>query len=351
MRPSFVRRRPAALLLAVLAPLVLLAACGADDAPVSTGSGGTGTTGSTVATTGTLAPIPAGADGLDDARARWEAADVADYEMTYREVCFCPETVVTVVVRDGEVADASYETDPGMGRPPEGLTVDDLFDELQRAVDEDAAEIRATYATDLGRPTSYWIDWSEMMADEEHGIDVTAFSVEPVGGPTGIEPTGTVEPGAVPPDVVTTGTSQPPSVRQVAQAQLTEPWVCGFGFAATDASHSVALVLRTPAPPPPGPSTVTLPAPGWSGEVQLGTDLLRVDCGDLDVMIPAAPDESWPVVGGTLQIDAPTPNGCTPSDPPARGTATNLTVEAPDGTRITFPTLALTNDLWGCSAG
>ena len=46
----------------------------------------------------------------------------------------------------------------------------------------DAAEIRAEYATDLGRPTSYWIDSVEMMADEEHGSLGTAGVLEHLAG-------------------------------------------------------------------------------------------------------------------------------------------------------------------------
>ena len=345
MRRSVVRRTSSALL---LAGVLLLAGCGADDIPVATGPGGTGTTGSsTVATTYPPDPIPGGAEGLDEAHERWARTGIDDYEMTYRDVCFCPETELAVTVRDGAVDDVRYTVDPGMGRPPEGLTVDDLFDELQRAVDDDAVEIRATYDTDTGRPTRYWVDLSEMMADEEHGIDVVEFSVEPVGGPTGIEPGTTIDPGEIPPDVVTTGTSQPPSHQAVAAAQLTEPWSCGYGFAAVTADRTVAVLLSHPSPSPAGTSTVVLPDPTWDAKVMLGTDLLRVDCIDLDLDRNPPPAEAWPITGGTLEVTAPPPVG--------RGTATalarGLQVVTPDGATITFADLTFTNDCWGCAAG
>lgn len=153
------------------------------------------------------------------------------------------------------------------------------------------------------------------------------------------------------PSVVTTGTSQPPLVRSVAQAQLTEPWSCGWGFSATDPAHTVALLLRADMAPPAGSSTVTLPAAGWEGEVQLGTDLLTVECTDLDIRRSPAPDEMWPVVGGTLQITVPPLDGCGAGSPPATAIATDVTVEAPDGTTVTFAELSLVNDQWGCFAG
>ena len=164
---------------------------------------------------------------------------------------------------------------------------------------------------------------------------------------------GTTAPGTAKPEpsVVTTGTSQPPAVRSVAQAQLTEPWSCGWGFSATDPAHTVALLLRADMAPPAGSSTVNLPAAGWEGEVQLGTDLLTVECTDLDIARSPAPDETWPVVGGTLQITVPPLGGCGAGSPPATAIATDVTVEAPDGTTVTFAELSLVNDQWGCSAG
>lgn len=345
MRRSVVRRTPPALL---LAGLLLLAGCGADDIPVSTGSGGTGTTGSsTVVTTVPLDPIPGGAEGLDEARARWEGSGIDDYETTYRDVCFCPETEVAVTVRDGAVVDVAYTMDPGMGGEPQGLTVEDLFDEIQGAVDEDAVEIRATYDTDTGRPTSYWVDWSEMMADEEHGIDVIEFSVEPVGGPTGIEPGTTVDPGEVPIDVVTTGTSQPPSHRAVAEARLTEAWSCGFGFVAVNPERTVAVLLSQVTPSPAGTSTVVLPDPAWDAKVMLGADLFSVDCTDLDLDRNPPPAEAWPITGGTLEVTAPPPVGSGTATALAHG----LQVVTPDGATITFADLTFTNDCWACSAG
>jgi uncharacterized protein DUF6174 len=345
MRRSVVHRAPPALL---LAGLLLLAGCGADDVPVTTGSGGTGTTNpSTVVTTVPPGPIPDGAEGLDEARARWDATGIQDYDMTYREVCFCPETVVTVVVRDGEVTEASSESDPGMGQEPEGLTVEDLFDEVQGAIDDDAVEIRASYDTATGRPTSYWVDWDEMMADEEHGIDVIDFTVRPTGGPIDVETGTSIDPGEAPIDVVTTGTSQPASHRAVGEARLTDAWSCGFGFVAVNPERTVAVVLSHATPSPGGTSTVVLPDPAWDAKVMIGADLFRVDCVDLDLDRNPPPAEAWPITGGTLEVTAPPPVG--------RGTATavahQLTVVTPDGATITFADLSFTNDCWACAAG
>jgi hypothetical protein len=345
------------MLLALVSVLgLLLAACGADDIPVSTGPGGTGSAGSTTPVTTVPEPIPEGAEGLDAARERWDAAGIADYSMTYREICFCPQTVVTVTVEDGEVVDTIVEQDPELGRPMDGLSVDDLFAEIQEAVDTDAAEIEATYDDSTGRPTRFYIDQSTMMADEEHGIEVTEFTAagepstppsSPSPSPPSSDPGGVDETG---PSVVTTGTSLPPLIRTVAQAELSEPWGCGYGFVATDPSHFVALALRSDVPVPVGSSTITLPAPGWVSEVQVGYDLFTVACADLDQQRPPTPDDRWPVVAGTLQITVPESMGCGGGSV-ATAVATGLTIETSDGSTIGFPELTLVNDQWGCFAG
>ena len=321
---------------------LLLAGCAADDVPVTTG--GSGGTGSTTVTTGADEAIPDGADGLAEARRRWAASGIEDYVMTYQEQCFCPRTVVTVTVRAGMIADVSVDEDPVAGRSPEGRTVEDLFDELQQAVDQDAAEIHASYDTATGRPLRFWIDLSEKMADEEHGVDVSAFTTD-VDDPDGpAMPTGTS------PSVVTTGTTQLPSIRSVATAELTEMWGCGFLFSATNAEHTVAVQLRPTSRPAVGASTVTLPDPAWEGDV---------------------PTRGGPAHGPVRRPRLQERAGCRRVLAGRRGHPRDLRSGEPgmwrrpagdgdrarprgrgiDGSTLTLADLTLTNDQWGCLAG
>jgi hypothetical protein len=173
--------------------------------------------------------------------------------------------------------------------------------------------------------------------------------------PTSAGSTSSV-PGSLPPSVesesgsATTGTTQPPAVRALVETAFTQPWGCGFGFAITNESRTVALTFTTRGAVPVGTSVVTLPDPAWRAEVQFGEGLLDVDCADLDIARPSEPTDSWPVTGGTLHIAAPQPLGCSTPDP-AIATVSDLTAAAPDGTTVTLPELTITNDEWGCSAG
>lgn len=110
---------------------------------------------------------------LQSAKAQWDAAGITDYDFTYRVQCFCPETIRRVTVRDGEVVEVVDEAESFEGWP--GLTIDDLFDELETAIEAPAFTIDVTYDEGYGFPSDYFIDEEQNMADEEHGIVVTEF--------------------------------------------------------------------------------------------------------------------------------------------------------------------------------
>lgn len=173
-----------------LATALFAAACGSDSLEVSTGDPGTEPTSETPTEPTTDTPTEPTTDtpteptepgsplsDLDDAEARWEAADLADYEMTYREVCFCPEIIIRVTVENGQVTETVSLSEYERDEP--GRTVESLFAEIRAAIDDGAASVNAEYDADLGYPTSYFIDFSEEMADEEFGI--TVQSLTPAG--------------------------------------------------------------------------------------------------------------------------------------------------------------------------
>lgn len=59
--------------------------------------------------------------------------------------------------------------------------MEELFDLVERGIDDDAAELRVTYHPTLGYPTEAFIDFRENVADEEMGW--TAARLEAVGAP------------------------------------------------------------------------------------------------------------------------------------------------------------------------
>ena len=134
-------------------------------------------------------PAPTHADvaqALDQARATWERANVAEYVYGYNKFCEChaetpPETLVSVahervidvrhtMVRTGDtvVADAkNFDL---------YWTVDDLFALLERAV-RTAASVAADFDPDSGVPRSIYIDYQADLIGDEVDVRVTRFDV------------------------------------------------------------------------------------------------------------------------------------------------------------------------------
>ena len=128
--------------------------------------------------------VPPTVDPLDEAdaayaaaRAMWESAELVDYDYSFSRGCFCPQEYVgphEVSVRDGVVTAATYDGIDLKKLPILNLTsydeiiqtVDGVFDEIDRAIDE-ADQLTAAYHPELGYPTDVFIDWEEMIADEE----------------------------------------------------------------------------------------------------------------------------------------------------------------------------------------
>jgi len=117
---------------------------------------------------------------LDAARTLWAANGGDDYDLTFSWQCFCGPDYnqrVNIEVRSATV-EAGAVADTGVPLTPDWLaeyrTVEQLFDLVQQAIDENAAEIRATYAAD-GYPTEVWIDFKRRTIDEERGFSIHAL--------------------------------------------------------------------------------------------------------------------------------------------------------------------------------
>jgi hypothetical protein len=111
-------------------------------------------------------------------RRLWNEQALSDYSYVFNWSCFClPEYTAPVNIRveQGEWTEMSFVLD---GKPvieenwQRYKTIDELFEIIDDAFRQDAKEIHATYDPDLGYPTSVFIDYSELIADEERGFNV-----------------------------------------------------------------------------------------------------------------------------------------------------------------------------------
>lgn len=117
---------------------------------------------------------------LERARARWEARAPALYEFKLDRGCFCPfEFIrpVRITVSDGVVVSAvDPDTNEPLDPPTDGFpTIDDLFAEIQDAIDREADSIEATYHGTLGYPVEVYIDWIMNAIDDEMSFRVSEY--------------------------------------------------------------------------------------------------------------------------------------------------------------------------------
>lgn len=126
---------------------------------------------------------------LERGRAKWEAAAIEDYAYDYQRLCFCPPQLIRPVhiqVENGQVTSGVF-LDDGESVAPADLelypTIDDLFAQLQDAIQAEADSIAASYHPELGYPTEAFIDFDRQTIDEEQGF--TAGNLAPLEPLTG----------------------------------------------------------------------------------------------------------------------------------------------------------------------
>jgi hypothetical protein len=118
---------------------------------------------------------------LRKAREKWEKAGFENYVFQFRWQCFCIREYVSLVelkVKAGNAVSGSYVEGGGeleSERLADYMPIDQLFDLIQEAIDRDAHSIRAEYDPELGFPVDVYIDYNEMMADEEKGFTIERF--------------------------------------------------------------------------------------------------------------------------------------------------------------------------------
>ena len=120
---------------------------------------------------------------------RWSQQGISDYSMRLIRYCECPPPAydtMLVEVRDDAVTSARIvgprPRPPGVVIPDTVpvssfwvLTINQMFGELQRAVDE-ADLVTVEYDDQFHYPRRIAIDWKRYIADEESGYQVVQFT-------------------------------------------------------------------------------------------------------------------------------------------------------------------------------
>ena len=137
------------------------------------------------ATTTSVTHLDAVQQELNTQRQQWQTLNLRDYIYHFERICFCsPEYVDPGLVHvvGGEIDSVEHAMTGDVLDPSLFLTVDDLFDEVQAAIDSNADEISVQYDGILGNPTTIDIDFSEYIADEEMSFRASDLRVIPDPG-------------------------------------------------------------------------------------------------------------------------------------------------------------------------
>jgi len=111
---------------------------------------------------------------LDANRPLWESLGIQDYRLTTERLCFCSfRDAVQVLVQGSVVTKAGDEFGFAI------FSVDDLFDEVQRAIDQPAADLVVAYDAENGIPLSISVDQIAMAGDDEFTITSRGFRAVP----------------------------------------------------------------------------------------------------------------------------------------------------------------------------
>ena len=122
---------------------------------------------------------------LDDGRSRWEGTGITDYTIRYQRISSCvfcdPADLVAVrlTVRADTLREV-FDLDQGQAvvdfLPGIFLTINELFDFVQIAIDQRAAEIDVSYDMTLGYPIDIDVDISRRFFDDDLGFRVREFA-------------------------------------------------------------------------------------------------------------------------------------------------------------------------------
>ena len=115
----------------------------------------------------------------------WKDQGLRNYDFTLQRDCFCPEDwrgPVNIQVRNGIAISVKYVSNEATvtdGKFDNADTIDKLFTILKDAYagkgdfEQKVDTVNVTYNAQMGYPTTFYIDVSQTIADEEQGYTIT----------------------------------------------------------------------------------------------------------------------------------------------------------------------------------
>ena len=119
---------------------------------------------------------------LDINRALWDVAAIHDYSMSFQRICLICQFEFLIPVRITVQGDTIFEvtdldTGAPVAEPAEGafLTIDGVFNVIQGAINQNAAEIDVRYNSMFGYPTDVDVDFSRSVFSDDTQFQIREF--------------------------------------------------------------------------------------------------------------------------------------------------------------------------------
>ncbi len=123
------------------------------------------------ASAGCSDPLGPEQEALAEAMVRWTEAGLEDYVFEFQRLCFCGGDTIRelrIEVRAGSVSSATFvDNGAPVGSLEDVPTIEDLFEEIQGAIDQEAYLLAVDYHDELGHPVTVSIDYIRNAADDE----------------------------------------------------------------------------------------------------------------------------------------------------------------------------------------
>jgi hypothetical protein len=120
---------------------------------------------------------------LDDATTNlnlWNEKKIENYSFSLKRICFCPTEYVgphQIVVKNGKISTVNGAPYNKAERYGVMYTIPELLQVIKENIDKKPAKQTLNFNPTYGYPTSVFFDFSEMIADEEIGYEITNFKV------------------------------------------------------------------------------------------------------------------------------------------------------------------------------
>lgn len=121
---------------------------------------------------------------LDTSKALWSSQGYTEYTYNFLQSCFtCPTEPSLVSVENGQVV--MVDGQPVTADTSSPPTINELFDEIQKGLNENAYEVTVSYDPDHGFPKQIYIDEIKNAFDDEYSVTISNFMAPPQGDDNG----------------------------------------------------------------------------------------------------------------------------------------------------------------------